>query len=86
MTAGEANLAGVGSQSVGRDAGPAPFPLVPIVRSLVEREVGSPEFVDAVRCAGQDEIDFALEIINQRLANALARREELRAERDNLAA
>jgi hypothetical protein len=55
-----------------------------IVRTLVAAEVDSEEWLDALRCAGPEELDVALEVIGHRATAATTRLETLEAERDRL--
>ncbi|MBA3383525.1 MAG: hypothetical protein H0T20_02585 [Actinobacteria bacterium] len=58
------------------DTGPPP-PFIPIVRSLFKYPLGSPEFLDAARCADPEEVSFAREILQQQRERAEDRRDQV---------
>jgi hypothetical protein len=60
------------------------YPLVQIVRTLVDLDASPAELEDAARCAGPEEIAFALEILRQQIAKAEERLDEIDVRFDEL--
>jgi hypothetical protein len=60
------------------------FPLVPIVRTLVDLDAAPAELADAARCAGPAELAFAREIVELQLRSAEERLDAIDDRLDDL--